>query len=465
MFKLTAWLSFPKHWKVQNDIEERVKELIDWWVHDFFCGFVPKYWSDKYWFEVSPNGRFSEPEQITDEETLKMIIQEVHKHWKEIMWTLNFWYYTKDTFSYLEKIINTFIDSWIDWFVCWNIEIMEYLLSISENIVNEKDRRYLIIKWRKIYLNVSTILSIYNKDALSFILDNYPINRVVLSRDLTLKEIKEICESFPDIKFEVFWEFWNCRYSNWHCFVWHVFSDTHYCQTYWDKFSPKKSLNYKFRKDIKYFLENKLQTQDIIHSFNNEIINKSDSIDLILNGYLEESIDKNELQEFIQFNFNYIKINNINFSVYQPITEENNKFLIKFYNFLKILNWNEILNKFDKEINILKTNIETWKEISKELEKNNLKWKNWIEEKYMDLLYNRNDLSNIIVYKFFNKIKNIETVKIPIRWKIYWAKLKYIQSLIENDKFNIFDFLKNKEIDERFSQYNLDWLKKEFNNL
>jgi collagenase-like PrtC family protease len=35
-------------------------------------------------------------------------------------------------------------------------------------------------------------------------LDNYPVNKVILSREVTLKEIEDIVTEFPETQFEVF---------------------------------------------------------------------------------------------------------------------------------------------------------------------------------------------------------------------------------------------------------------------
>jgi collagenase-like PrtC family protease len=55
-------------------------------------------------------------------------------------------------------------------------------------------------------INISTILAAYNSETIKFYLDNYKINKVILSREVTLKEIKKISGEFPEVKFEVFGE-------------------------------------------------------------------------------------------------------------------------------------------------------------------------------------------------------------------------------------------------------------------
>jgi collagenase-like PrtC family protease len=67
---------------------------------------------------VSPNGRFSEHEQITDFETLKAIVTEVHKYNLEVFINLNAWYYTDETMPLIEKMIQEFQTIDIDGIIC-----------------------------------------------------------------------------------------------------------------------------------------------------------------------------------------------------------------------------------------------------------------------------------------------------------------------------------------------------------
>jgi collagenase-like PrtC family protease len=53
-------------------------------------------------------------------------------------------------------------------------------------------------------INISTIFALYNTQSIRFFLDNYKINKVILSREVTLKEIEKLVTTFPETKFEVF---------------------------------------------------------------------------------------------------------------------------------------------------------------------------------------------------------------------------------------------------------------------
>jgi collagenase-like PrtC family protease len=76
----------------------------------------------------------------------------------------------------------------IDGIICGNISILEYLKSINYSGK----------------INISTILAVYNKHAIALMLDNYDVNKVILSREVTLKEIESIVTEFPNTRFEVF---------------------------------------------------------------------------------------------------------------------------------------------------------------------------------------------------------------------------------------------------------------------
>lgn len=151
MFKKIVWLGFSTKWKNHKDVQKYIKDLVDAWATEFFTGYNPDYWSDKFGYEVSPNWRFSQHEQITDFETLKLICEEVHKHWFELFINLNAWYYTDLTFPLIQKMVWEFIEIWIDWIICGNISILEYLKEINYWKLDEISS--------ELKINISTIMA------------------------------------------------------------------------------------------------------------------------------------------------------------------------------------------------------------------------------------------------------------------------------------------------------------------
>jgi len=49
-------------------------------------------------------------------------------------------------------------------------------------------------------------MAVYNTEAIAFLKENYPIGKVILSREITLPEIENLLNTFPDLLFEVFGE-------------------------------------------------------------------------------------------------------------------------------------------------------------------------------------------------------------------------------------------------------------------
>jgi collagenase-like PrtC family protease len=47
-------------------------------------------------------------------------------------------------------------------------------------------------------------MALYNLESIRFFLENYNVNKIILSREVTLKEIEKLVTSFPKTKFEVF---------------------------------------------------------------------------------------------------------------------------------------------------------------------------------------------------------------------------------------------------------------------
>ncbi len=95
---------------------------------------------------MSPNGRFAEHEQITDRETLEQVVTAVHNHGLEVFINLNAWYYTDETFPFIERMYEEFLELGVDGIICGNIGILEYL----------KEKKY------SGKINISTILAVYN---------------------------------------------------------------------------------------------------------------------------------------------------------------------------------------------------------------------------------------------------------------------------------------------------------------
>jgi len=413
MFKKIVWLGFSTKGKKAKDLEKYIASLVEGWANEFFTGYNPSYWSNKFGFEVSPNGRFAEHEQITDIETLKAIVEEVHKYDLEVFINLNAWYYTDQTMPLIEKMVEEFEEIWVDWIICWNISILEYL----------KEKGY------KGKINISTIMAVYNSEAIRFLLENYNINKIILSREITLKEIEILVTEFKDTQFEVFWEGDFCRYNNGLCFAEHKYWAKDICTVVVNDLIFKK----KFRADFKDFLLNlELTNEQKVEEMNDDYSDIFDQFSAILWKIDIWLLDKFSLEEEL------IKLINISqnrvdlfFDAMQWINSKRN---------INILTYLRALRYLDKpEFNDLRTEIEQSVQSGiKYLTSKSKELWGMPKLKAMELwnFYARWDNLNLYTYLFFSKFPNIETVKFPTRWRNYNEKIKIIEEVLKEGKVN-----------------------------
>ncbi len=413
MFKKIVWLGFSTKWKKAKDLEKYIKSLVNSWANEFFTGYNPEYWSSKFGFEVSPNGRFAEHEQITDLETLKAIVEEVHKYDLEIFVNLNARYYTNETMPLIEKMVEEFEEIWIDWIICGNISILEYL--------KEKD-----YKWK---INISTIMAVYNNEAIKFLLENYKINKIILSREITLKEIENLVTEFSDTRFEVFWEGDFCRYNNGLCFAEHKYWAKDICTVVVNDLIIKK----KFRADFKDFLlRDELSNFDKIQLLDDTYFDDFELIDKEIEG-IELWFIKNK-DDSIKFIIKILsKFKNRVDIFYDALKwpwNMRNKKILNLLRYLKFIR--EHTNEFDKFYSELKEVTKSWVEYYFDKLKTLWQWK----LKALELwnFYARWDNLNLYTYLFFSKFKNIATVKFPTRWRNYSEKIKIIEDVLKEWK-------------------------------
>lgn len=443
MFKKIVWLWFSTKGKNAKDVEKYIANLVSGWANEFFTGYNPPYWYEKFWFEVSPNGRFAEHEQITDYESLKLIVQEVHKYGVELFINLNAWYYTDVTFPYIQKMVGEFIELWIDGIICWNIGILEYLKEI-----NYKGK-----------INISTIMAVYNTEAIRFLLENYKINKVILSREITLREIENIVNTFPEIKFEVFGEGDFCRYNNWLCYAEHKYGARDICTVVVNDLIFKK----KFRADFKkIILDTSISDLDKIGYFDDKFQDVFDKISDILTK-IELWINdweflKKEL--FLIYKISKTRVDLFFDAINSPNSEKNKKIII-YFKWLTYILQNYLISEEQEKIDLLNLREELEKSIQTGIKYffESVKifwWEPKLKALETGLFYAKWDNLNLYSYLFFSRFPNIETVKFPTRGRSYNEKIKTIAETIENGKVD------EKYIDRKVSlersHYDLTYL-------
>lgn len=437
------WLGFSTKGKNAKDVEIYISDLVSGGANEFFTGYNPPYWYEKFWFEVSPNGRFAEHEQITDYESLKMIVQEVHKHEFELFINLNAWYYTDVTFSYIQKMVWEFIELWIDGIICGNISILEYLKSIDY----------------KGKINISTIMAVYNTEAIRFFLENYKINKVILSREITLREIENIVTTFPETKFEVFGEGDFCRYNNGLCYAEHKYWVRDICTVVVNDLIFKK----KFRADFKkIILDTSLSDLDKISYFDDrfqDIFEKISDILTKIELWMDDRVFLNE-ELFSIYKISKKRIDLFFDAINGPNSEKNKKIIIYFKGLTYILQ-NYIISDEKEKIELLNLREELEKSIQTGMKYffesvKKLGWEPKLKALETGLFYAKWDHLNLYSYLFFSKFSNIETVKFPTRGRNYNEKIKTIAETVESGKVNEKYIDRNVSLER--SHYDLTYL-------
>lgn len=413
MFKKIVGLGFPSTGKNKKNVETHISELVESGAGEFFTGYNPAYWSDIFGFEVSPNGRFAEHEQITDIETLKAVVKTVHFYNLEIFVNLNAWYYTDETFPYIEKMYEEFIELWVDGIICGNIWILEYL--------KEKD-----FKWK---INISTILAVYNTHAIEFMLENYKINKIILSREITLKEIEHIVNTFPETEFEVFGEGDFCRYNNGLCYAEHKYGAKDICTVVVNDLIVKKIYKADFKKII---LDKTLHDEEKLQHLDDSYQDLFDQIEHIFENILlweiEQSTAKEKLYRIVRQSKGRI---DLFFDGQKPLSDGHNQNVLSFLKALKFINQNTSEQTF---LSLQLEIEESFKSGMKYLS-DTMKQKGGLQKVRADELasfYAKSDNLNLYSYLFFSRFPNINTVKFPTRWRSYAEKIQLIEKVLQD---------------------------------
>ena len=440
---IVAWLSpnyIIRNRKKWNNYD-KIDELMKVWATEFFVWYVPNYWYEKVWFEISPNGRQSAQAQIQSKKELQEIRNYITERNWEMLMTLNANSYNKTIWEQLKQMIQDWMEIWIDGFIVSDLWVLEYLKEI----------------WYKGKINLSTIFNIYSIESVKFFIDNYNINRVVLPREVTLKEIKEITSTFPKMEFEVFLSWDHCIWNNGSCFTEHntkwgnqQFKNTiswnphSYCQFIEKNYIPKKVTNYNF-KDI---LKENISEEEILKILDNEV---EDNLKAIWERLIS-SIWEIEIQE-LKKHYNWFKNKAIALydNSYSPEAEYNKDIIRFIWGFtacyMALEEENEDLSRFIKE---KKEMISKGKKFYEDRIKE--EWLEYINK--VDLLeWNRNGFETLEVLK---DIPNVVAVKVPSRWKDLSHIRDYITWVVDKEEYMVKNFLSYEwdNSTRKFNYYN-----------
>jgi len=171
---------------------------------EFFCGYVPMKWLEKYTNIMPFNRResLSGYHNITEKGSMKIIRRMVEKHKIPVKVTFNSHYYVQSQYPLLMDVVKDLIDMGFNTFIIADIAFVIYLRE----------------KGIKCDIHISGEMEVYNSSAVRF-LSQFDISRVVFPRKVTLQNIKDlICNSkLNSIEYEAFILNAMCLYSGAFC--------------------------------------------------------------------------------------------------------------------------------------------------------------------------------------------------------------------------------------------------------
>lgn len=195
-----------------EDIPAYVKEGAD----EFFAGFVPPEWYNRYGWEISLNRRENGPQtQFTQYRGLERIIAAVHRQGKEIFIAFNAHQYCGEQLPLLRGIISA-----VEKFNPDGYLVADPALMIMLRLWGIKRP-----------LHLSTGSACYNSESIRYFSNRIGINRVILPRKMSLKEIEELIKSLGDskIEFEAMIILYRCFFNDEYCFSWHSGANPSLC--------------------------------------------------------------------------------------------------------------------------------------------------------------------------------------------------------------------------------------------
>jgi len=166
-------------------------------------------------------------------------------------------------------------------------------------------------------------------------LENYPINKIILSREITLREIETLVTRFPQTRFEVFGEGDFCRYNNGLCFAEHKYGAKDICTVVVNDLIIKKTFRPDFKKII---LDEHLSVAQKLEKLDDTYMSPFEEIEYIferiLLGEISESEAREKLLKILKLQRKRI---DLFFDAQKPISDIHNKNILTFLKALKFV--------------------------------------------------------------------------------------------------------------------------------
>ena len=199
------------------DNAQKIKDYYANGVREYFIGYVPRSWLNKYGWEVCPNRRNSGPVfNFANVSDLRDIVKEIRA--------------TGSTFNFAVNAHDNGVERMDD--IKEMIDIFEPM-NPDSYIIADPAILFCLEKWgirRPIHL--STGIGCFNQESVRFFCERFNVTRVILPRKMTLRESRALIESLADLhlEFEVMVMGYRCYFNDEDCHSVHSGVGNSLCQ-------------------------------------------------------------------------------------------------------------------------------------------------------------------------------------------------------------------------------------------
>ena len=198
------------------DTPEMIDHLLEAGAGEFFAGFIPPEWSERFGWEVEMNRRtFGGSSQYTRLEELQNSINAIHAADRTVNITLNGHDYGAERLDMLRDIVRT-VDK----------------LNPDAFIVADPALMVMLEKWgidRPLHL--STGAACFNSETVRFFCERHNVRRVIIPRKFALSEMARFIDRLEDLEleFEVMVISYRCHFNDELCFSLHSAAGSNLC--------------------------------------------------------------------------------------------------------------------------------------------------------------------------------------------------------------------------------------------
>jgi len=199
---------------IDGQLEEAdILELASLGADEFFCGIMPKEWTDVYGSQVSTNRRYGVGEHYHDWNKLQKAISAIHKANKKIIIAFNAPYYIKEHIPLLLDYVKKACDMGADALIVSDIELLLRILELNY----------------KVAIHISSDSGAYNSQTAA-LFASLGAERIIFPRKMTIDEMKGVIANSRNMEYECFILEQRCSFDGAYCTATHGWRRNNFCQ-------------------------------------------------------------------------------------------------------------------------------------------------------------------------------------------------------------------------------------------